>query len=194
MSVLVIAEKPSVSRSLAAVLGANTRKEGCFEGNGYIVSYCYGHLLELAPPDAYDERYKKWNYADLPIIPDKWKHVPAKDKTAQLAILKELLNRSDLEYVVNACDAGREGQLIFGLTYDYSKSKAAVKRLWISSLEDAAIKDGFANLKDSADYDGLYAAASCREKADWLVGISCTRLFSILYNATLSVGRVQSPT
>ena len=194
MSVLVIAEKPSVSRSLAAVLGASQKRDGYFEGGGYISAYCFGHLLELAAPQAYGENYAKWRYADLPIVPQAWKHVPAKDKVAQLKILKELLNRPDVEYVVNACDAGREGELIFRLVYEYAKCKKPVKRLWISSMEDAAIKDGFANLRDGAEYDGLYAAASCREKADWLCGISCTRLFSILYGVTLNVGRVQSPT
>jgi len=190
---LVISEKPSVAANLAAVLGANARKEGCFEGNGYIVSYCYGHLLELAPPDAYGD-YAKWRYEDLPIVPQIWKHVPTKDKAAQLSILKELLHRSDLEYVVNACDAGREGELIFRLVYEHSKSKAPIRRLWISSLEDAAIREGFKNFKDGAEYDSLFAAASCRERADWCCGISATRLFSVLYGATLNVGRVQSPT
>lgn len=191
---LVISEKPSVAVSLAAVLGSNTRKEGYFEGNGYIVSYCYGHLLELATPDVYNESYSKWRYEDLPIIPQKWKHVPTKDKAAQLKILKGLFNRSDLEYIVNACDAGREGELIFRLVYEYSKAIIPIRRLWISSMEDSAIREGFANLKDGAEYDNLFAAASCRERADWCVGISATRLFSVLYSTTLNVGRVQSPT
>jgi DNA topoisomerase-3 len=192
---LVISEKPSVAASLSAVLGANKRKEGYFEGNNYIVSYCFGHLLELAAPDAYGEQYAKWRYEDLPIVPQKWIHTPYKDKTAQLKILKELLNRADVEYVVNACDAGREGELIFRLVYEYAKSKAPIKRLWVSSMEDAAIKEGFANLKNGAEYENLYAAAKCREQADWTVGISATRLFSVLYGgATLNVGRVQSPT
>jgi DNA topoisomerase-3 len=191
---LVISEKPSVAASIAAVLGADTRKDGYFEGNGYIVSYCYGHLLELAAPDCYDEKLAKWRYEDLPIIPSTWKHVPAKDKAQQLKILNELLNRSDLEYVVNSCDAGREGEHIFRLVYEYSMSTADIKRLWISSLEDAAIRDGFAKLKDGKDYDSLFAAASCRERADWCCGISATRLFSVLYGTTLNVGRVQSPT
>ena len=191
---LVISEKPSVAASIAAVLGANSRKDGYFEGNGCIVSYCYGHLLELATPDAYGEKYGKWRYEDLPIIPQKWIHMPAKDKSAQLKILKDLLNRSDLEYVVNACDAGREGELIFRLVYEYSKTKAPIRRLWISSLEDAAIREGFTKLHDGTDYENLFAAASCRERADWCVGISATRLFSVLYGTTLNVGRVQSPT
>jgi DNA topoisomerase-3 len=191
---LVIAEKPSVAAAIAAVLGADTRKNGYFEGNGYIVSYCYGHLLELASPDVYDEKYKKWRHEDLPIIPDEWIHKPASDKAAQLKILKELLCRPDLEYAVNACDAGREGELIFRLVYEYAKSTALIKRLWISSLEDKAIRDGFNNLHDGGDYENLFAAASCRERADWCFGISATRLFSVLYGQTLNVGRVQSPT
>jgi DNA topoisomerase-3 len=191
---LVLAEKPSVAASIAAVLGASKRGNGCFEGNGYIVSYCFGHLLELAPPDAYDEKYAKWRYEDLPIVPEKWKHTPTKDKAAQLKILKELLNRPDVEYVANACDSGREGELIFRHVYDYAKCTKPIKRLWISSMEDSAIKEGFANLKDGAEYDSLCAAAKCREQADWAVGISASRLFSILYNSNLNVGRVQSPT
>jgi DNA topoisomerase-3 len=192
---LVLAEKPSVAASIAAVLGANKRENGFFIGDGYIVSYCFGHLLELAAPDTYGEQYKKWRYEDLPIVPQKWIHTPHKDKTAQLKILKELLNRADVEYAVNACDAGREGELIFRLVYEYAKSNAPIKRLWIQSMEDAAIREGFANLKDGAEYENLYAAALCREQADWTVGISATRLFSVLYGgATLNVGRVQSPT
>jgi DNA topoisomerase-3 len=192
---LVICEKPSQAQGYAAVLGADKRGEGCFTGNGYIVAYCYGHLLGLAAPEVYDEKLAKWRYADLPIVPQTWKHVPAKDKAAQLKILKELLNRPDVDCVINAADAGREGENIFRTVYHYAKCKKPVKRLWISSMEDAAVKGGFTNLKDGAEYDGLYAAASCREKADWICGISCTRLFSILYNGTtLNVGRVQSPT
>jgi DNA topoisomerase-3 len=191
---LVLAEKPSVAAGIAAVLGAKTRKEGYFEGNGYIVGYCYGHLLGLAAPDAYGERYAKWRYADLPIVPETWLHTPSKDKAAQLKILKELLTRADAEYIVNACDAGREGELIFRLVYEYSKSTAPIRRLWISSMEEAAIREGFENLKDGAEYDNLYAAASCRERADWTVGINMTRLWSCLYGSTLNCGRVQSPT
>jgi DNA topoisomerase-3 len=183
-----------VAAGLSAVLGANKRENGFFIGNSYIVSYCFGHLLELAAPDAYGEQYKKWNYTDLPIIPDKWKHVPTKDKAAQLKILKDLLNRADVEYVVNACDAGREGELIFRLVYESAKSKLLIKRLWIQSMEDAAIQAGFANLQDGAAYDTLYHAAACREQADWIVGISATRLFSVNYGTLLNVGRVQSPT
>ena len=159
---LVISEKPSVAASIAAVLGANARKEGYFEGGGYIVSYCYGHLLELAPPDFYNEKYAKWRYEDLPIVPQKWIHTPLKDKSAQLKILKDLMNRADVDCVVNACDSGREGEIIFRNVYEYAKCHAPIKRLWISSMEDAAIREGFANLKDGVEYDNLYAAASCR--------------------------------
>jgi DNA topoisomerase-3 len=193
MSTLVICEKPSQAQGYAAVLGASKRENGYFSDSGYIIAYCFGHLLELAPPDTYGD-YAKWRYADLPIIPSTWKHVPAKDKAAQLKTIKELMNRSDVDSVVNACDAGREGELIFRLVYEHAKSKKPIKRLWISSMEDAAVKAGFASLKDGAEYDNLYAAASCRERADWLVGLNCTRLFTVLYGATLNTGRVQSPT
>jgi len=191
---LIITEKPSVARSIAAVLNAKERKDGFFIGNNYIVSWCAGHLLELAAPDAYGEQYTKWRYADLPIMPDVWKHIPSKDKAVQLKILTELMNRDDVACVINACDAGREGEHIFRLVYEYAKCRKPIKRLWISSMEDAAIKAGFENLKDGAEYDDLYAAASCRERADWLVGLNATRLFSVLYGATLNTGRVQSPT
>jgi DNA topoisomerase-3 len=191
---LIITEKPSVARSVAAVLNANERKGGFFIGGGYIVSWCAGHLLELAAPAAYGEQYAKWRYADLPIIPEMWKHIPSKDKAAQLKILKELLGRTDVDCVINACDAGREGEHIFRLVYEHAKCKKPIKRLWISSMEETAIKAGFDNLKDSAEYDKLYAAATCREHADWLVGLNATRLFSVLYGTTLNTGRVQSPT
>jgi DNA topoisomerase-3 len=191
---LIICEKPSVARSIADVLGAKLKHDGYIEGNNFIVAWCFGHLLELASPDAYGDKYKKWRYDDLPIVPQEWKHVPAKDKAAQLKTLKELMNRSDVSEVVNACDAGREGELIFRLSYEYAKCHKPTKRLWISSMEDASIEAGFSNLKDGAEYDNLSAAASCREKADWLTGISATRLFSILYGVTLPIGRVQSPT
>jgi len=194
MSVLVLCEKPSQAQAYAAVLGANERKDGFFIGSGYIVAYCFGHLLELAAPDAYGEQYTKWRYADLPIVPQKWLHTPSKDKAVQLKILKELMNRADVEYIVNACDAGREGELIFRLVYEYAKAKKSLKRLWISSMEDSAIKAGFDSLKDGMEYDNLYAAAACRERADWCVGLNCTRLFSVLYGVVLNTGRVQSPT
>ena len=191
---LIITEKPSAARQISAVLNARERKDGFFIGNGYIVSWCAGHLLELAAPDAYGEQYAKWRYADLPIIPDEWKHIPCKEKTVQLKILKELMNRADVETVINACDAGREGEHIFRLVYEHAKCDKSIKRLWISSMEDAAIRAGFDNLKDGAEYDRLYAAATCRERADWLMGLNATRLFSVIYGQTLNTGRVQSPT
>jgi DNA topoisomerase-3 len=191
---LIITEKPSQAAAYAAVLGADKRESVFYSGNGYIIAWCYGHLLDLAAPDAYDERFKKWNYADLPIIPQEWIHAPAKGKAEQLKVVCFLMNRADVTEVINACDAGREGQLIFSLVYEYAKCRKVVKRLWISSMEDAAVKDGFANLKDGAEYDNLRDAAKCREQADWEVGIGMSRLFSILYNHNLSVGRVQSPT
>jgi len=191
---LVIAEKKSVAQSLSAVLGANERKGGFFIGNGYIVSYCAGHLLELAPPNTYDEKYAKWRYADLPIIPDEWRYIPSKVKEAQLKMLKELMNRPDVKAIVNARDAGREGENIFRHVYNYARSSKKILRLWIASLEPAAIKAGFDNLKDGEEYENLYAAAYCRERADWLVGLNSTRTFSTIYNTTLNVGRVQSPT
>jgi len=191
---LVICEKPSVAVSISAVLGAKERGDGFFIGGGYIVSWCYGHLVELAAPDAYDEKYAKWRYADLPIIPQEWKYAVPKGKAKQLKTLSELMNRTDVGTIVNACDAGREGQMIFGLANEYCKCTKQVERLWISSMEDAAIRDGFARLKSGADYDSLYASALCRSQADWLVGLNASRLFSTLYSGILSVGRVQSPT
>ena len=181
MSKLVICEKPSQAQGIAAVLGASKRENGFFIGNDFIVAYCFGHLLELAAPDAYGD-YAKWRYADLPIIPEKWKHVPTKDKAAQLKILKDLMSRPDVDCVINACDAGREGELIFRLVYEQAKTKKPLKRLWISSMEDAAIKEGFDNLIDGAEYDNLYAAASCRERADWLVGLNCVKHFKPIQN------------
>ncbi len=172
--------------AFASVLGATQKHDGYLEGGGYIVSWCAGHLLELAAPEAYNDRYAKWRYEDLPIIPDVWKHTALKGKAGQLKILKELMNRPDVDYVVNACDAGREGENIFRLVYGHAKCKKRTMRLWISSLEDAAIKAGFDNLKDGSEYDNLYAAASCRERADWLVGITATRLFSVLYRSTMT--------
>lgn len=191
---LVLAEKPSVSKSLAAVLGANERGDGCFHGNGYIVSWCYGHLVELARPAAYGEQYKRWAYDTLPILPDKWQYAPSDGGKKQLAILRALMKRDDVKTIINACDAGREGELIFRLVYQYCGCGKPVERLWISSMEDAAIRDGFEKLRDSAAYNDLYHAALCRAQADWVTGINATRLFSILYESTLNVGRVQSPT
>jgi DNA topoisomerase-3 len=175
-------------------LGAKERKDGFFIGSGCIVSWCYGHLVDLAPPAAYDKKYKRWSRADLPILPEIWLYAASEGKRKQLDLLRSLMGRDDVGTLVNACDAGREGQLIFQLTYDFCGCAKPVLRLWIQSLEDSAIRDGFANLKDGAEYDGLCRAALCRSQADWLVGINATRAYSCLYGATLSIGRVQSPT
>ena len=191
---LVIAEKPSVAQSLAAVIGAATRKDGYLEGNGWRVSWCVGHLAGLADADAYNPDYAKWRYDDLPILPEHWQMVVGKDKKKQFDILKQLMNAPDVTEVVNACDAGREGELIFRAVYELAGCQKPMKRLWISSMEDSAIREGFANLRPGADYDGLRDAALCRAKADWLVGINATRLFSVMYHRTLNVGRVVSPT
>jgi DNA topoisomerase-3 len=191
---LVIAEKPSVAKSLAAVLGADTRKDGFLEGGGYLVSWCFGHLVELAPPAAYGQQYKRWSRDVLPILPEKWKHEASADKKKQLDTLRGLMARSDVNTVINACDAGREGELIFRLVYEYCGCKKPMQRLWISSMENAAIQEGFASLRDGAEYNNLYTASLCRTRADWIVGMNATRLFSCLYGATLNVGRVQSPT
>lgn len=191
---LVIAEKPSVAMSLAAVLGAKEKKDGYLEGGGYLVSWCFGHLLELAQPDAYGEQYGKWRYEDLPILPKSWKYAVPKDKKKQLDLLCRLMKDERVESVVCATDAGREGELIFRLVYNHAKCKKPMERLWISSMEDEAIRDGFAKLRPGKDYDRLYDTALCRAGADWLVGINATRLFSVLYGATLNVGRVMSPT
>ena len=191
---LVIAEKPSVAMSLAAVLGANEKKDGYLEGNGYLVIWCVGHLLELAQPEAYKEQYAKWRYADLPILPTAWKYEVPKDKKKQLDLLCRLMKDSRVDSVVCATDAGREGELIFRLVYQYAKCKKPMERLWISSMEDAAIRDGFEHLRPGSSYDNLFDAALCRAGADWLVGINATRLFSVLYGVTLNVGRVMSPT
>jgi len=191
---LVIAEKPSVAQSLSAVIGANARKDGYLEGNGWRVSWCVGHLAGLADADSYDPRYAKWRYDDLPILPSDWKMSVGRDKKKQFDILKKLLCAPDVTEVVNACDAGREGELIFRNVYELAGCKKPMKRLWISSMEDSAIREGFENLRPGADYDGLHQAALCRAKADWLVGINATRLFSVLYRRTLNIGRVMSPT
>ena len=191
---LVIAEKPSVAASIAAALGVKEKKDGYIEGRGYLISWCVGHLVELAEAAAYGEQYKKWSYESLPILPEEWQYTVAADKGKQFATLKELMHRADVSEVVNACDAGREGELIFRFVYDVSQCNKPMRRLWISSMEDAAIKAGFADLKDGRDYDALYASALCRAKADWIIGINATRLFSCLYDKTLNVGRVQTPT
>lgn len=191
---LVIAEKPSVAQSLSAVIGANARKDGYLEGNGWRVSWCVGHLAGLADADSYDPKYAKWRYDDLPILPSDWKMSVGRDKKKQFDILKKLLCAPDVTEVVNACDAGREGELIFRNVYELAGCRKPMKRLWISSMEDSAIREGFENLRPGADYDGLHQAALCRAKADWLVGINATRLFSVLYRRTLNIGRVMSPT
>lgn len=191
---LVIAEKPSVAHSLAAVIGATARKDGYLEGNGWHVSWCVGHLAGLADADGYDPKYAKWRYDDLPILPADWQMTVGKDKKKQFDVLKKLMNAPDVTEVVNACDAGREGELIFRSVYELAGCQKPMKRLWISSMEDAAIREGFANLRSGAEYDGLRDAALCRAKADWLVGINATRLFSVLYHRTLNIGRVMSPT
>ena len=191
---LVIAEKPSVAMSIAKVLGATARKEGHMEGAGWLVSWCVGHLAELAEPAVYDPRYGKWRREDLPILPENWRFNVGQDKRGQFDTLRTLLRREDVSEVVNACDAGREGELIFRTAYHLAGSTKPMKRLWISSMEDGAIREGFSNLRPGRDYDGLHQAALCRQKADWLVGINATRLFSLLYNRTLNIGRVMSPT
>jgi len=191
---LVIAEKPSVAQSLAKVIGATNKKDGYLEGNGYIVSWCVGHLIELANPEYYDEKYKKWRKEDLPIFPAPFSYQVTASTKKQYQVLKELMKRSDVDSLVEATDAGREGELIFRLVYKQAGCKKPFERLWISSMEDKAIKDGFANLKPSIDYDDLYEAALCRERADWLVGINATRFFSTVYGQTLNVGRVMTPT
>ena len=191
---LVIAEKPSVANSLAAVLGATTRKDGYLEGGGWLVSWCLGHLAGLADAATYNPDYAKWRYDDLPILPETWRFTIAKDKRDQFDVLRTLLRREDVTEVVNACDAGREGELIFRTVYCLAGCTKPIRRLWISSMEDSAIREGFANLRPGADYDGLHQAALCRAKADWLVGINATRLFSVLYHRTLNIGRVMSPT
>ena len=191
---LVIAEKPSVAASIAAALGVKEKKDGYIEGGGYLISWCVGHLVELADAAAYGEQYKKWSYESLPILPEEWQYTVAADKGKQFKTLKELMHRADVSEVVNACDAGREGELIFRFVYGVAKCNKPMRRLWISSMEDATIKAGFADLKDGRDYDALYASALCRAKADWIIGINATRLFSCLYHKTLNVGRVQTPT
>ena len=191
---LVIAEKPSVAKSIAAVLKATNRKDGYLEGSGFLVSWCVGHLVELADAAAYDERYAKWSLTDLPILPERWKYGITPDTKKQFDTLKQLMEREDVASLVCATDAGREGELIFRLVYEQAKCKKPVKRLWISSMEDSAIREGFEHLRSSADYDNLYRAALCRARADWLVGINATRLFSCLYHRTLNIGRVMTPT
>lgn len=191
---LILCEKPSVGRTIAAVLGAKEKKDGFIVGEGVIVSWCIGHLVEFAPADIYDERYAKWNMDDLPILLEKWETVVSMATKKQFLIVKQLMNHSSVESIICATDAGREGELIFRLVYEKAKCKKPVKRLWISSLEENAIREGFAGLHDSKEYDALYQSALCRAQADWLVGINATRLYSLHYGETYNVGRVMSPT
>ena len=191
---LVIAEKPSVAHSIAAVIGATEKQNGYWQGGGYLVSWCIGHLVSFAEAGQYDEKYCKWKYEDLPILPQPWQFIVPDEKKQQFEIVRALLNRPDVDSVTAATDAGREGELIFRFVYQMAGCTKPVKRLWISSMEDAAIREGFANLCPDSDYDALYQSALCRAKADWLVGINATRLFSVLYHKTLTVGRVQTPT
>ena len=191
---LIIAEKPSVAAAYAAALGAKNKKDGYLEGNGCLVTWCIGHLVSLAEAGAYEERYKKWNYEDLPILPEVWQHVVSPGKEKQFSIVKSLMERPDVTELVNGCDAGREGELIFRLAVEMAGCTKPVWRLWISSMEDTAIREGFSHLEPGSRYEPLYHSALCRSKADWLIGINATRLFSVLYHKTLNVGRVQTPT
>ena len=191
---LVIAEKPSVARSIATVIGADEKQNGYWQGGGYLVSWCIGHLVSFAEAGRYDEKYCKWKYEDLPILPRPWQFIVPDEKKQQFETVRSLLNRPDVDSVTAATDAGREGELIFRFVYQMAGCTKPVKRLWVSSMEDAAIREGFANLRPDSDYDALYQSALCRAKADWLVGINATRLFSVLYHKTLTVGRVQTPT
>ena len=191
---LIIAEKPSVAKSIAAALGIKTVGNGYFQNDDYLVSWCIGHLV--CPMDAagYNEDFKKWRYDDLPILPEPFRYVIALEKDAAFENLRALMNRTDVDTVINACDAGREGELIFHLVYEMAECKKPIMRLWISSMEDSAIREGMKNLRPGEEYEALYRSALCRQKADWLVGINATRLFSVLYHRTLNVGRVQTPT
>ncbi len=191
---LVIAEKPSVAMSIAKVLGANSRKDGYIEGNNYIVSWCVGHLIRMSNPENYDEKYRKWDMADLPIFPDNYKYEISKYTKKQYGILKKLLTDKNVTQVINACDAAREGELIFRLVYNQAGCKKPIKRLWISSMEDKAIKEGFNSLKDGKEYENLYKSALARGQADWLVGMNLSRYYSCLHSNNYSVGRVQTPT
>ena len=192
--ILVVAEKPSVAISIAKIIGATKKKDGYYEGNGYKVSWCVGHLIQMANPDAYDEKYAKWNISDLSILPKQYKFEVAKATKKQFNILKKLMNDKEIDTVINACDAGREGESIFRLVYNEAKCKKKMQRLWISSMEDSAIKEGFDNLKDGKNYDNLFESAQARAIADWLVGMNISRLYSCLYKQNYSVGRVQTPT
>lgn len=194
MKYLVIAEKPSVSKSIAKVIGAYRQEDGYLEGGDCVVSWCLGHLAEYAAPEHYDERYENWRFEDLPILPAEWKLLVHNTKKPQFNVLRKLLRSKKFDYVVNACDAGREGEAIFRRVYALAGSKLHIKRLWISSMEDAAIQQGFENLKDGAAYDNLFAASECRAKADWLIGMNGTRAFTKKYGRKQTIGRVQTPT
>ena len=194
MSKLIIAEKPSVAKSIASALGASSRVDGFYESNGLLVSWCVGHLVSPMDAGGYNERFKKWRYDDLPILPEPFRYVLAPGKEDAFENLRALMDRPDVDTIVNACDAGREGELIFRLVYEMTGCRKPVLRLWISSMEDSAIREGFSDLRPGTDYEALYQSALCRQKADWLVGINATRLFSVLYHRTLNVGRVQTPT
>lgn len=194
MKYLVIAEKPSVSKSIAKVIGAYRQEDGYLEGGDCVVSWCLGHLAEYAAPEHYDERYENWRFEDLPILPVEWKMLVHNTKKPQFNVLRKLLRSKKFDYVVNACDAGREGEAIFRRVYALAGSKLPIKRLWISSMEDAAIQQGFENLKDGAVYDNLFAASECRAKADWLIGMNGTRAFTKKYGRKQTIGRVQTPT
>ena len=194
MKYLVIAEKPSVSKSIAKVIGAYRQEDGYLEGGNCVVSWCLGHLAEYAAPEHYDERYENWRFEDLPILPVEWKLLVHNTKKPQFNVLRKLLRSKKFDYVVNACDAGREGEAIFRRVYALAGSKLPIKRLWISSMEDAAIQQGFENLKDGVAYDNLFAASECRAKADWLIGMNGTRAFTKKYGRKQTIGRVQTPT
>lgn len=191
---LVICEKPSVAMSIAKVIGATDGQNGYYEGGGYIVSWCVGHLIQMASPLAYDEKYSKWKLEYLSIIPGKYKYEVVKATRGQFNTLKKLINSKDIEMVINACDAGHEGELIFRLVYEQVGCKKNIKRLWISSMEDVAIKEGFKQLKEGKEYEALYQSAIARSKADWLIGMNMSRLYSLIYNQNYFVGRVQTPT
>lgn len=191
---LVIAEKPSVAQTIAKVIGATKKKEGYYEGGGYRVSWCIGHLVQMSNPETYDERYKRWNLVDLPIIPSHYRYEVSKKTKQHFQLLKKLMNKKDTKSLINACDAGREGESIFRLVYNQAQCTKFVERLWISSMEDKAIEVGFKNLKDSQFYDGLFESSQARAIADWLVGMNLSRLYSCLYRQPYSVGRVQTPT
>ena len=191
---LIITEKPSVAKSIASALGAKSGADGYFQGNALIVSWCVGHLVSPMDAAGYDERFKKWRYDDLPILPEPFRYVLAPGKEDAFENLRVLMDRPDVDTIVNACDAGREGELIFRLVYEMTGCRKPVLRLWISSMEDSAIREGFQKLRPGTEYDALYEAALCRERADWIVGINATRLFSCLYGQTLNVGRVMTPT